>query len=94
MAANQEFFRWSCVLPVWMWLGARGVRVGPRTSPAGCVQVKDGVGPSCQPLVMLARRACLFNNALINYCKLQRTRLTIIERSTEAAMKLDVHTNY
>jgi len=51
-------------------------------------------GPRRQLLAKLACGACLFNNALINYCKLQRTWLTVIERSTEAAMELDVHTNY
>jgi len=34
------------------------------------------------------------HNALINSNKLQRTWLTVIERSTEAAMKLDMHTNH
>ena len=42
-------------------------------------------GPSCRLMVELGSLAPLLNNALINYRKLQRTQLTIIERSTEAA---------
>lgn len=81
-----------------MWLvvagGARS-SVGQNSHSSGRTRGgQDRVGRSRQLPVELSRGAWLFNNALINYCKLQRTQLTLIERSTEAAMKLDVHTNY
>lgn len=45
----------------------------------------SALGPRCPLNAELGSPAQLFNNALINYCKLQRAQLTIIERSTEAA---------
>lgn len=45
----------------------------------------QGMGPSCQLMAELVSRAQLFDNALINRCKLWRTPLTVTERSAEAA---------
>jgi len=73
---------------------------GLRADPCPFLQVGDGVGPL---LVEFRRGAAAggvlpqsmaVHNALINSHKLQRTWLTVIERSTEAAMKLDMHTNH
>lgn len=74
--------------------GGAHSRVGQIPTPPWARGGRGRVSWSRQLLAELSRRAWLFNNALINYCKLQRTQLTLIERSTEAAMKLDVHTNY